>query len=97
MRITTNRQGDTRLDDDDSTQDQLMAFGEMHGWRLEVWKSGFWLDTYDYRIRPVPAPGDPDDEEPTLYGCAFRSVEAAKEAALTDFRKRVQLGHFKLT
>ncbi|QSQ54836.1 hypothetical protein ISN36_19825 (plasmid) [Xanthomonas translucens pv. undulosa] len=65
---------------DDSPQDQLISHGEMYGWRLEVWKPGFWLDTYDYRIRPAPRSGEPIDTDALCDGCGFQSVEDAKAA-----------------
>lgn len=80
---------------DDTPQDQLISHGEMHGWRLEVWKPGFWLDTYDYRIRPIPRSGDPVDEESPFGGFGFRSVQDAKSAALEDFQQKMRLGHLK--
>ncbi|MEB1944069.1 hypothetical protein [Xanthomonas campestris] len=83
------------MNSDDSPQDQLMSYGEMHGWRLEVWKSGFWLDTYEYRIRPVPKSGDSPDADPTFFGCAYRSVDDAKAACLETFKENMRLGHLK--
>ncbi|MEN9194405.1 MULTISPECIES: hypothetical protein [Xanthomonas] len=80
---------------DDSPQDQLISHGEMHGWRLEVWKPGFWLDTYDYRIRPVPRGSEPVDADAHCGGCGFQTVEAAKAAALQDFQQKMRLGHLK--
>ena len=80
---------------DDSPRDQLISHGEMQGWRLEVWKPGFWLDTYDYRIRPVPRSGGPVDTNADFGGCGFGSVEEAKAAALEDFQEKMRLGHLK--
>ncbi len=75
--------------------EQLMSHGQMHGWRLEVWKPAFWLDTYDYRIRPVLRSGKPVDTDADFGGCGFQSVEEAKAAALEDFQEKMRLGQLK--
>lgn len=80
---------------DDSREDQLLSYGEIHGWRLEVWKPGFWLDTFDYRIRPVPQSGDTVATDAPFGGLGFRSVEDAKAAALKDFQEKMRLGQLK--
>lgn len=81
---------------DDSPQDQLLTYGEMNGWRLEVWKPGLWLDIYEYRIRPVPQRGGLFDTDAPFGGFGFRSVEDAKAAALKDFQQRMRLGQLNL-
>ena len=77
-------------------QDQLISYGEMHGWRLEVWKPGFWLDSYDYRIRPVSNGGAPVGADAHFGGCGFQTIEDAKTAALKDFQQRLRLGRLSL-
>lgn len=75
------------MNSDDSPQDQLMSYGVMHGWRLEVWKSGFWLDTYEYRIRPVPKSGDSPDADPPFLGVPTDPWTMRKLLALRPSKK----------
>lgn len=81
---------------DDGSQDQLLSYGVMHGWRLEVWKPWFWLDTYDYRLRPVLRSGEPVVAGAPFAGFGFQSVEDAKAAALSDIQQKARLGHLNL-
>lgn len=78
---------------DDVPQDHLVSHGEAMGWRLEVWLSGFWLDTYYYRVRPALK----DDvghhhNNVTFERLGFQSQDDAQKAALADFREKLSLG-----
>jgi len=78
---------------DDYPRDELVGYTERLGWRLSVYKSGFWIDTFDFKIRPLDGiqEGDVIDHG----GLGFRSVERCKEAAIDRFRMLMREGHIK--
>lgn len=80
---------------DDVPHDQLVSHGEAMGWRLEVWLSGFWLDTYYYRIRPALKDDVGHHNGVTFEGLDFQSQEDAQTAALADFREKLLLGQLR--
>lgn len=75
--------------------DEVVLYSDNYGWRIQVSESGVRLKTFDWHVRPSPI-DEKESPKPAVFGgMGFRSAEAALEAAVAAFNKKMELGQIK--